>query len=137
MDVASIMSRNVITIGLDEKIQTVQELFEKHKFHHLLVIEDDELVGVVSDRDILKNLSPFLSTPSERIQDRTTLDKRIHQIMSRKPITIQQETSVEQAAEIIVQENISCLPVLSATRQIVGIVTWKDILKQLVFLKEK
>jgi acetoin utilization protein AcuB len=102
-----------------------------------LVLDDNELIGVVSDRDILKHISPFISTPSERTQDLTTLEKRIHQVMSRKLITIQQETTIEQAAEIIVQEGVSCLPVLSARREVVGIITWRDILKQMIAAREQ
>ena len=65
MRVEQIMHREVITVGLDARVDTVRKLFEKHKFHHLLVVEKNKLVGIVSDRDILKQLSPFLSTASE------------------------------------------------------------------------
>jgi acetoin utilization protein AcuB len=136
MKVEEIMNRDVVTVDMDAKIKTVREIFEEKKFHHILVVEDDELVGVVSDRDILKQVSPFLATAAERTQDRSTLDKRIHQIMTRKPITTGKETTIEQAAEIFVKKNISCLPILSDDRKIVGILTLKDILKSLITTKD-
>jgi len=136
MKVEDIMNTDVVTIGMDVRLRTVQEMFNKRKFHHILVIEDNELLGVVSDRDILKELSPFIDTSSERPQDRSTLDRRMHQIMTRKPITAEKETTIEEAADIFIKENISCLPILSSQKKIIGIITRKDILKQLEFKKK-
>jgi acetoin utilization protein AcuB len=132
MKVEDIMNRDVVTVGMDERLKTVQDIFNEQKFHHVLVVEDTELVGVVSDRDILKQVSPFLATAAERTQDRTTLDKRIHQVMTRKPITAGKDTTIEEAAKIFVKKNISCLPILSPEKEIIGIVTLKDILKNLI-----
>jgi acetoin utilization protein AcuB len=129
------MKTNVVTISMDEKLKKVQEIFDKHKFHHLLVLEDGELVGVVSDRDLLKELSPFLSTGAERPQDLSTLDKRVHQFMSRQPITAAKENTVQEAALLFIEKNISCLPILSAGNEVIGIVTWKDMLKTLILQK--
>ncbi len=136
MKVEDIMNTDVVTIDMDARLKTVQEIFNKRKFHHILVTEDNELVGVVSDRDILKELSPFIDTSSERPQDRSTLDRRIHQIMTRKPITAEKETTIEEAADIFIKENISCLPILSSQEEIIGIITRKDILKRLEFKKK-
>ena len=132
MKVEDIMNTDVVTIDMDEKLRTVQEIFNKRKFHHILVVEDNELVGVISDRDILKELSPFIGTGSERPQDRSTLERRMHQIMTRRPITANKETTISEAANIFVKNNISCLPILSPQKEIIGIITWKDIIKILV-----
>ena len=83
-----IMSTQVVTVAMDAEIETVQKLFERFHFHHLLVLhEDSTLAAVVSDRDLLKAVSPFISTLGERSQDLRTLKKRVHQIMSRTLIT--------------------------------------------------
>ena len=137
MKVGDIMKTDVVTVDMDERIKNVQEIFFKNKFHHILIVEENELVGVVSDRDILKELSPFLDTSSERYQDRDTLDRRVHQIMTRAPITAGKETTISNAARIFVEEHISCLPILSPKKEIVGIITWKDILNRLVIEKEE
>ncbi|MBW1854077.1 MAG: CBS domain-containing protein [Deltaproteobacteria bacterium] len=128
MKVEDIMNTVVVTIDMDERLKKVKDIFDKNKFHHILVVENNELVGVVSDRDILKELSPFIDTGSERVQDLSTLDRPMHQIMTRRPITADKETTIEEAVNIFVKENISCLPVLSLQKEIIGIITWKDIL---------
>ncbi len=127
-----IMTTEVVTVGMDDRLETVQELFDQFKFHHLLVVEDNALMGIISDRDLLKAVSPFVATGAERMQDLITLDKRVHQIMTRKPITAEKETTVEEAARQLVENSISCLPILSPEKKVIGIVTLKDILKTLI-----
>ncbi len=129
MNVARIMTKRVFTIKMDDTLEQIQKIFEKHKFHHLLIVEDGELIGIISDRDVLKELSPHVNTLSEDSRDRQTLKKKAHQIMSRKPITVGTDTLVKDAASIMLKNNISCLPVVSPSESIAGILSWKDILK--------
>ena len=129
MKLNSIMTKEVVTVDMDATLSTMCGIFDEKRFHHLLVIEDDELCGVISDRDLLKALSPFLNTPCEQNRDLATLRKRAHQIMSREPITITDQASSEDASQLMLRENISCLPVMSSDGQVVGILTWKDLLR--------
>jgi acetoin utilization protein AcuB len=129
MNVASIMTRKVFTVDMDDSLKTVRNIFKHVEFHHILVDDGKKLVGVISDRDLLKALSPFLGTRSENRDDIITLNKKVHQIMSKIIITIDAETSIEQANDLLLENNISCLPVVSQQGSVEGIVTWKDILK--------
>ncbi|MGD8500395.1 MAG: CBS domain-containing protein [Phycisphaerales bacterium] len=128
MKLSSIMTEEVVTVGMDDFLKTICGIFDDKRFHHLLVVEDDELRGVISDRDVLKASSPFLNTLSEQNRDTAVLRKRAHQLMSRKPITITKEASSEDAVRLMLREDISCLPVLSLDGQIEGMITRKDLL---------
>jgi acetoin utilization protein AcuB len=133
MKIESIMTTRVITVGMDDKLETIQALFEHYRFHHILVLgENDVLVGVVSDRDLLKALSPFISTLVERSQDLRTLKKPVHQIMTRKPFSASKDLAIEEAAVLMLNKKISCLPIVRPDLTVEGIVTDKDILKWLV-----
>ena len=134
MIVNEIMTTKVITIEMDATLGQIQKIFEKHKFHHLLIVEDGELIGIISDRDVLKEISPHVNTISEDSRARQTLKKKAHQIMSRKLITVESDTLVDYAASIMFKKNISCLPVVSPSGNIDGILSWKDILKCLLML---
>ena len=130
MVLADIMTRAVVTVHLDDTLSHIRSIFETSKFHHLLVTDNGELVGVISDRDLLKNVSPFIGNRlMERNQDVNTLSRRAHQIMSRKPVTGTPETSVCGALQIMLRDNVSCLPVVYENNHIAGIVSWKDILR--------
>jgi len=129
MKLKSIMKTDVATVDMDVPLRSISRMFKEKKFHHVVVVEDDEICGIISERDILKAWSPFLDTPSEQNRDLATLRKRAHQIMSRHPVTITADADVEDAVRIILGKQISCLPVVSMAGQLVGIVTWKDLLK--------
>ncbi len=119
MNVASIMTRNVITVGMDYSIQIIRDIFENFEFHHILVLENQKLVGVISDRDLIDRAD----------RDIITLNKKVHEIMSRNLITVDAETSIEKASDLLLKKNISCLPVISPQGSVEGIISWKDILK--------
>ena len=92
MNVNEIMTAKVITIGMDDTLGQIQKLFGKHKFHHVLIVEDEELIGIISDRDVLKEISPYINTLSEDSRARKTLTKKAHQIMARNPITVEPDS---------------------------------------------
>jgi len=91
-----------------------------------------KLLGIISDRDVFKEISPSINTLAEDARALETLKKKAHQIMSRNPITVDKDVQIEDAVHILLENDISCLPVISATRDIEGILTWKDILKYYV-----
>jgi len=129
MNVREIMSTRVVTVGLDDKLLHVKELFDHHKFHHLLVIDEEKLCGVVSDRDLLKAMSPRLGTIAETAKDLATLEKKVHQIMTRKPVVLRENSTVADAVALFNKHRISCLPVINGENKPIGIVTWRDLLK--------
>ena len=129
MSIHSVMTRRVVTVQMDDSLAVVREIFEASGFHHLLVVEDEKLVGVLSDRDYLKAISPFIDSISERIRDRATLDRKVHQIMSRDLITLKITDTMVRAIGLFNQHKISCLPVIDEFDKPVGIVSWRDIFR--------
>lgn len=131
MQLKQIMSRNVVTVELDDKLALVKEIFDHGNFHHVLALEHGELLGVVSDRDLYKALSPNLGTATESYKDVATLNKKVHQIMSRKPVTLDESATIDDAIDVFTANNISCIPILAGGTRLVGIVTWRDLLRAL------
>ena len=130
MKVQDIMSKRVVTVSLDDRLHVVKKIFDSTHFHHLLAIEDDgTLYGVVSDRDLLRALSPFIGSTVETVRDAATLNKAVHQIMTRKPITLPPEASVADAIRVFLAHPVSCIPIVDAQFVPVGIVSWRDVLK--------
>ncbi len=98
MNLRPIMSSRVVTVELDDSLETVKGIFDSARFHHLLVVgSDKKLLGVISDRDLLRAISPYVGTLAEQARDLATLRKRVHQIMTREPITLPPESSVQDA----------------------------------------
>lgn len=131
MIIADIMTAKPVTVGMDTELLLIKEIFDHVYFHHLLVENegDNTFVGVISDRDLLGALSPYIQTASETMRDQETLKKRAHQVMSRQVDTVTPATDCNVAVQKMLAADISCLPVVGDDRTILGIVTWKDFLK--------
>ena len=133
MDVGSIMTRRVVSVEMDDRLDVVKKIFDALKFHHLLVVDDrGKLEGVVSDRDLLKALSPYVGSAAENARDLATLNKRVHQIMSRNLITLQPRASISEAVQLFLDHRISCIPITDVALKPVGILSWRDVLKTLL-----
>ena len=129
MTLNEIMTTGVITVSMDDSLRTVRQIFDRYAFHHVVVVHKGKAVGIITDRDILKNLSPFIGKISERLQDTASLNKRAHQIMTRIIISATPDTSIPCAIGTMIQHDLSCLPVLTESGRCVGIVTSRDMLR--------
>jgi len=133
MFIAQIMTRRIVTVSMDDRLHQIREIFNHVRFHHLLVLDEhDKLVGVISDRDLLKHLSPYVDTAAAQERDLATLNKRAHQVMTRHPITVESTTTVVAAVRTLLDEDVSCLAVVDSGKHPVGVVTWKDLLRSFV-----
>ncbi len=132
MTVDSVMITRVVTVGMDDTLEGVRAIFQKSSFHHLLVSSENKFAGVITEKDLWKAVSPYIGTFSETERDLATLNKRAHQIMNRNHPTVTRETSIDEAAHLLLDQGISCLPVVTPDRTIEGIVTWKDIFRALL-----
>ena len=129
MTLNDIMTTGVITVSMDDSLRTVREIFDRYAFHHVVVVHKGKAVGLISERDILKHLSPFIGKISERVQDTASLNKRAHQIMTRLVISAAPDTTIPNAIETMLKHDLSCLPVLNEGGRCVGIVTSRDMLR--------
>jgi len=130
MTLADIMHRSVVTIDMDSTLERVRDIFDKQSFHHLVVEDAGRIVGVISDRDLLRHLSPFVGSQwAERRQDTQTLQRKAHQIMHRDVITAGPQTTADEAARLMISQNISCLPVVDGGEALRGIITIHDLLQ--------
>src|SRR5436190_19840830 len=131
--IEKLMQRRIVTISPDETLGNVRELFQTHRFHHLLVVENHRLIGMISDRDLLRNLSPFVGNAlNERTQDLATLNRRAHQIMTRRVVSGTAEMKLVDAIELILKHGVSWIWIVDEHQHPIGILSWRDILHGLV-----
>ncbi len=126
-----IMSARIATVTFDDTVMVVKGIFSKVRFHHLPVIDDTGgLIGIISDRDFLKSISPFLGTINEQTRDVELMKKKVGLIMTRNPVSVTVETDMVEAIKLMNERKVSCLPVVApGTKHLMGIVTWKDIVR--------
>jgi acetoin utilization protein AcuB len=108
-----------------------RKLMQDHRIRHLPVMEEAELVGIVTDRDIRLNL-PSPATGLSVWEINYILDKlTVGEVMTKTVITIGASRPIEAAAELMLDHRIGALPVLEGGR-LVGILTETDLLRALV-----
>ena len=137
MSIADFMSAQLVTLSMDDDLGKAKEVFDKHKIHHILVTDEKVLVGVFTDRDLYKHLSPTIGTYKETHKDSQLLHKKIHLIMSRDLITCAKSLPLNEAVVLFHDNHISCLPVVDDRYRPVGIITWRDIMKILALQHKK
>ncbi|WP_027670968.1 CBS domain-containing protein [Rheinheimera baltica] len=130
-NVAQLMSPNPVSVSPDDSLAVVKQIFDHVKFHHLLVVEGSVLLGVLSDRDLFKALSPYLGTAAETTRDLASLNKKAHQVMRRKPVTLQGQANVKDAVHLFNTEGVSCIVVVDNQNRPQGILSWRDIIRAL------
>jgi len=131
------MSRDLITLELGDDLSKAKAIFDSTNIHHILITDDATLVGIITDRDLYKHLSPTIGTSKETPKDTFLLQKKIHLIMSRELITVKEETSLNESVLLFHDKHISCLPVVNDKEQPIGIITWRDILKVIALRYKK
>jgi acetoin utilization protein AcuB len=131
MLVREIMQTRLLTVTPKTTLPEAIKLVSQRRIRHLPVVEDGDLVGIVSDRDLKRAMaSPATSLTTHELLyllDRLT----VGEIMTRTLITIGPMFPIEDAARLMVQERIGALPVTDG-RALVGIVTETDVLELFV-----
>jgi len=128
------MSKNVITIGEEDSMQQAATLMREHRIRMLPVMGKGELVGILSDTD-LKRASASDATMLDIHELLYLISKiKISDIMTRNPITVPYDYTVEEAAQLLMERNISGVPVVDCDGKMVGIITRNDLFKILISL---
>jgi acetoin utilization protein AcuB len=128
------MSKKVITLKVDDTMQNAINLSMEHHISMMPVMEEGKLVGIVTDRD-LKRASPSDATllDIQQIMGHLSL-LEVGAIMSRYPITIPLDHTLEEAAEVLLTNDISGAPVVDEQGEIKGVITKSDMFKALISL---
>ncbi len=123
------MTKNPITITDDTSMMKAIHLMKQNRFRRLPVMHGNQLVGVVTDRD-LKEASPSKATTLDVHELYYLLaELQVADIMTRDPVTVREDDTVEHAAQIMLEHTISGLPVLNDQGQLTGILTQSDVFR--------
>jgi acetoin utilization protein AcuB len=137
--VKEVMTRSPVTIGPDASLETAVELMKTKRIRHLPVVDTrGQLVGVVTDRDLRHALlspavAPLLGrTARRRLRSlsRELAELRVRDVMTWVVTTTHPEASVAQAAVVMFEQRLGCLPVVK-NGKLMGIVTEMDLLRSL------
>jgi acetoin utilization protein AcuB len=128
------MSQPAITIDIDDFVEDAIQLIKKHEIHMLPVMQNRQLVRIVTDQDI-KNASAS-DTPSQKAVNVKSQFSGIEvkKIMAPDPVTIADDCTFEEAVEKLLVHNISGLTVVNQQHEVVGVITKSDLFQLILIL---
>lgn len=127
--VRDVMQEKIVTISAGERLSTVEDIMTLGRVRHMPVVHGGKLVGVVSERDLLRASLSNLHGAFRAEERRAFLHVvEISRVMSAPPVTIDPQASLQDAALIMAERKIGCLPVVDG-EQLVGMLTETDILR--------
>jgi predicted transcriptional regulator len=129
--VRDIMAAEVTTLGRNDSLQLARDVMTLGRVRHFPVMEDGKVIGVVSQRDLYKASLGSVMKYGEKAQRAFLEGIAVKEIMTEPVITIAPHASVQEAARLMMDKKIGCLPVLEGPK-LVGIVTETDMLKLVV-----
>jgi CBS domain-containing protein len=128
MQVREIMAKDIEAVDRNDNLRTVEERMATKQLRHLPVLEQGEIVGVVTQRDLFKAAMSSAMGYGEKAQQAYLQSVRVKEIMVYPVVTVSPDTSVAAAADMMITRGIGCLPVVD-NQQLIGIVTKTDLLR--------
>jgi CBS domain-containing protein len=126
--VRDIMETKLVTISANERLSTVDDIMTLGRVRHIPVVLAGRLVGVVSQRDLLRASLSALSEHRDAERRAFLSVVEIARVMSTPPVVVTPDATIEQAAAVMTAKRIGCLPVLEDD-ELVGMITETDILR--------
>ncbi|MFK7820391.1 MAG: CBS domain-containing protein, partial [Planctomycetaceae bacterium] len=109
--VSDVMTAEPQTVSLDDTFADTADLMRRGRFHHAPVLDPDSqaIVGVISDRDLLRHQPRSLGTAAERDDDSRVLQVNASRLMSRAPIWCRQEASLTDAMTLMLENHVDSI----------------------------
>ena len=132
--VSVIMSREVHTLEVSEKLSAVRQALVANEFHHMPIVEEGRLVGIVSWRDLVRAYraahGPSEGDP-QTIVEVLDRDMPLEKVMTKALVTMRDDDPIDRAIDLIADGHIHSVLVLDSNESLVGIVTDKNIVEYL------
>ena len=128
IQVRDVMQKSVVTISASDRLSTVEDIMTLGRVRHMPVVHAGQLVGVVSERDLLRASLSNLSGHRDHERRAFLAVVEIAQVMSQPPIVVSPDATIGEAARVMAERKIGCLPVIEGDA-LVGLLTETDILQ--------
>ena len=127
--VRDLMTEKVFTLRPGDNLVALEDLMDAHRVRHVPIVDrDGDLVGLVTQRDLARGVLGRLDDVPMSVERDVLRGRKIREIMTTEPETVEPETSLKEAAQILLEDKIGCLPVVEGMH-LVGILTEADFVR--------
>jgi acetoin utilization protein AcuB len=128
------MSKKPITIDVNASMQDAIQRMKQENIKLLPVVQGDKLVGVVTDRDLKKASASDATSLDVHELLYLIMKIKVKDIMVKNPVTVSEDFTIEETAEILLDKKISGVPVMDKTGKIAGVITKSDLFRVIISL---
>jgi CBS domain-containing membrane protein len=129
--VRDVMTREVRTLGPNDRLALAEELMQQGRFRHVVVVDDGRVVGVLSQRDIFHGALAWSLGQGRKAHEQLLAATPVKDVMASHVVAIDPDAPLAEAAALLREHKIGCLPVVAGDA-LVGILTEGDFLALLV-----
>jgi acetoin utilization protein AcuB len=128
--VRDFMTTPAVSLPLDSRLLDAALTLRRTGFRHLPILEGESLVGIVTDRDVHRCAPSLLSRITPEEYNAIFEETKLERVMTRNPVTVAPDTPLIEAAQILHDRKLGCLPVVEGGK-LTGIITVTDMLRVL------
>jgi acetoin utilization protein AcuB len=134
MLVKSWMSQPAVTIDADARIEDAINILLKHAIRMLPVIQNGQLIGIVTERDLKETSSSDVISKNRQKTSDLLSSSKVKEIMTPDPVTVSYDSTLEETVEKLLVSNISGLPVVNQHQKVIGVITKSDLFQFILIL---
>ena len=124
-----LMNSKLLTLHPKDSIQRADDIFDMYAIHHIPIIVDKRLMGLISQGDILAFKKASSQINNQIPINVSIVGIRVEDVMTVHLITAQADTTLERILELMVDNRINALPIVDDEKTLLGLVTSYDIMK--------
>jgi CBS domain-containing protein len=129
MEAAEVMERKVLSMGSSSSLVDAASLMHEHNVRHLPVVEHNEVIGILSERDLRGFLEELYGSASETPAGIVRKNLKITDVMQRKPLTVDPSADVADVIDLMLENKVGAILVADTLNQLKGIISYEDILR--------
>ena len=130
------MSKNPVTIDVDASMQEAIRIMKQENIKLLPVMSGDSLVGVLTDRDLKKASASDATSLDVHELLYLIMKIKVKDIMMKDPVTVPEDFTIEETAQVLLNKKISGVPVMDKAGQLVGVITKSDLFRVIISLAD-
>ena len=128
--VRDLMTESVIALRPDDTLARLRDLFYERRIRHMPIVDGDgQLVGLVSQRDLLRNSLVDQVNVPESVEQAVLERLQVRDLMTTQVQGVRPDLDIREAAQLMLEHKYGCLPVVDAERRLVGILTEADFVR--------
>ncbi|WP_291868453.1 CBS domain-containing protein [Maribacter sp.] len=130
--IATIMTKEVITLHTGDSLDKAEHLFKKHNIRHIPVLKGEEVIGMLSYTDLLRiSFADAVDEEDDSVETIVYNMFTLEQVMAKKLVSVTSKTTIKEVAEVLSKKEFHAIPVIDEG-ELVGMVTTTDLLNYML-----